>query len=59
VLARRCVPIPRNAPHRYLEDNLGALDLELTDDDLARIDAAVPIGAAVGDRYPDMSPLNA
>ena len=32
---------------------------ELTDDDLARIDAAAPFGVAVGDRYPDMSPLNA
>lgn len=61
VLARGddVVPIPGTRRIAYLEDNLGALDLELTDDDLARIDAAVPIGAAVGDRYPDMSPLNA
>ena len=36
----------------------GALDVGLTDDDLRQIDAAAPIGAAVGDRYADMSIVN-
>jgi aryl-alcohol dehydrogenase-like predicted oxidoreductase len=35
-----------------LTEALGALDLELTTDDLARIERAVPPGAAAGDRYP-------
>jgi aryl-alcohol dehydrogenase-like predicted oxidoreductase len=35
-----------------LEEALGALDVELTEDDLARIEEAVPPGAAAGDRYP-------
>jgi aryl-alcohol dehydrogenase-like predicted oxidoreductase len=34
-----------------LEENLGALDLELTADDLAELDAAIPSGAALGHRY--------
>ena len=52
------VPIPGTRRIAYLEENIRAVDVQLTDDDLARIDAAAPIGVAVGDRYPDMSPLN-
>ncbi len=52
------VPIPGTRRIAYLEENVAAVDVQLTDDDLARIDAAAPIGVAVGDRYPDMSPLN-
>lgn len=46
------VPIPGTKRRRYLEDNLGALDVTLTDDDLARIDRILPPGAATGTRYP-------
>ena len=35
-----------------LAESLGALDLHLTTDDLARIEAAIPPGAAAGERYP-------
>ena len=38
------------APHR-LTESLAALDLALTTDDLAQIEAAIPLGAAAGDRY--------
>ena len=38
-------------PRLDLEENLGALDLELTADDLAQFDAAIPPGAALGHRY--------
>ncbi len=41
--------IPGTKRRTYLEENLGAADVELTHDDLARIDAEVP--AAEGDRY--------
>jgi hypothetical protein len=34
------------------------VDLALSDEDLARIDAAAPAGAAVGNRYPDMSTVH-
>ena len=49
------VPIPGTKRRKYLEDNLGALDVELTDADLARIDAVLPPGAAEGTRYPQAS----
>ncbi|ADV68194.1 aldo/keto reductase [Deinococcus maricopensis] len=52
------VPIPGTRRVKYLEENLGALDVHLSADDLARIDAAFPRGAASGERYPDMSSVN-
>jgi aryl-alcohol dehydrogenase-like predicted oxidoreductase len=52
------VPIPGTKRMRYLQENLAALDVELSADDLARIDALAPRGFAAGDRYPDMSAVN-
>jgi aryl-alcohol dehydrogenase-like predicted oxidoreductase len=52
------VPIPGTTHPQHLEENVGAVDVELTDDDLARIDQAAPVGATVGDRYADMSPIH-
>jgi aryl-alcohol dehydrogenase-like predicted oxidoreductase len=52
------VPIPGTKRRRYLEENAGAADIDLTDEDLARLDEAAPIGAASGDRYSDMSSVN-
>ena len=54
------VPIPGTKRRKYLEENLGALDVSLATDDLARINAAVPSGAAAGTRYaaPQMQALN-
>ena len=49
------VPIPGTKRRAYLEDNLGALDVELTEDDLARVDEVLPPGAAEGTRYPQAS----
>jgi aryl-alcohol dehydrogenase-like predicted oxidoreductase len=46
------VPIPGTKRRSYLEDNLGALDLELNAADLARVDEVLPPGAASGTRYP-------
>jgi aryl-alcohol dehydrogenase-like predicted oxidoreductase len=43
------VPIPGTKRREYLEQNAGAVDVELTDEDLARIDAELP--AVAGDRY--------
>ncbi len=47
-------PIPGTKRRSYLNENVGALEVELTDDDLARIDAVVPRDAVAGARYPDM-----
>jgi len=45
------VPIPGTKRCKYLEDNVGALDVRLTDEELARIDRVFPKGAAAGERY--------
>jgi aryl-alcohol dehydrogenase-like predicted oxidoreductase len=52
------VPIPGTKRRRYLEENAGAVDVELTDEDLERIEAAFPKGATAGDRYADMSTID-
>jgi len=52
------VPIPGTKRRRYLEENAEAADIELSDDELERLDQAFPQGAAAGDRYPDMSSID-
>ncbi|MDT0277671.1 aldo/keto reductase [Blastococcus goldschmidtiae] len=47
------VPIPGTKRRSYLEENAGATAVQLTADDLARLDAIAPPGAAEGSRYPD------
>jgi aryl-alcohol dehydrogenase-like predicted oxidoreductase len=47
------VPIPGTKRRKYLEENLGALRITLTPEELARIDEAAPKGAASGPRYPE------
>jgi len=53
------VPIPGTKRIAYLEENVAADDITLTADDLARIDVAAPPGATAGDRYADMSSIDA
>ena len=45
------VPIPGTKQAKYVEQNIGALSVELTVDDLAKLDELVPLNAAHGDRY--------
>ena len=45
------VPIPGTKRLKYLEDNLGALDVELTPDEMGALEAIFPPGAPAGDRY--------
>jgi aryl-alcohol dehydrogenase-like predicted oxidoreductase len=52
------VPIPGTTRAAHLEENVGALDVELTADDLAQLEEAFPKGATAGDRYADMSSVN-
>jgi aryl-alcohol dehydrogenase-like predicted oxidoreductase len=52
------VPIPGTKRRSYLEENAGAVDVELTDEDLERLEQAFPQGAAAGERYPDMSTID-
>jgi aryl-alcohol dehydrogenase-like predicted oxidoreductase len=46
------VPIPGTKRREYLEDNAGAVGVELTSEDLWRIEKVFPSGAASGQRYP-------
>jgi aryl-alcohol dehydrogenase-like predicted oxidoreductase len=45
------VPIPGTKQRKYLEENLRAIDVELTPADLEEIDSVAPVGVAAGERY--------
>ena len=47
------VPIPGTKRRKYLEENVGALGVELSADDLRRLSEVFPFGAAAGERYPE------
>ncbi|MFC9242145.1 aldo/keto reductase [Streptomyces decoyicus] len=49
------VPIPGTRREKYLEENLGALAVELTAEELTAIDAAAPAGRIAGTRYDESS----
>jgi aryl-alcohol dehydrogenase-like predicted oxidoreductase len=46
------VPIVGTKRRKYLEENVAALELKLTSEDIRRLDESMPRGAAAGDRYP-------
>jgi aryl-alcohol dehydrogenase-like predicted oxidoreductase len=47
------VPIPGTKRRSYLEENVAAIVVKLTNDDLVRLDELMPQGAAAGPRYPE------
>jgi aryl-alcohol dehydrogenase-like predicted oxidoreductase len=51
------VPIPGTKRRGYLEQNVAATEIELSEEELRRLDDAAPPGATAGDRYADMSPI--
>ena len=53
------VPIPGTKRRSYLEENLAAVNVTLTADDLRRLDRAAPPGMTAGDRYPNMGTIDA
>jgi aryl-alcohol dehydrogenase-like predicted oxidoreductase len=60
VLARGAdvVPIPGTTRPEHLVENVGATEIELSEDELERLEEAFPRGATAGDRYADMSAVN-
>ena len=52
------VPIPGTKRVKYLEENVGAALVQLSADDLAALEQAVPRAAVAGDRYGDMSSID-
>jgi aryl-alcohol dehydrogenase-like predicted oxidoreductase len=55
---RDVIPIPGTKRVKYLEENVGALEVQLTDAELQEINDVFPVGAASGARYADMSFVN-
>jgi aryl-alcohol dehydrogenase-like predicted oxidoreductase len=49
------VPIPGTKRRKYLEENVAAASLELSEEDIEAIEAAAPADAVAGDRYPESS----
>lgn len=47
------VPIPGTKRRKYLQENIGALNVDLASEDLARIDEIAPKDAFAGSRYPE------
>jgi aryl-alcohol dehydrogenase-like predicted oxidoreductase len=52
-------PIPGTKRVKYLEENVAASDVDLTADDLSALETAVPRHAVAGDRYGDMTSVDA
>jgi aryl-alcohol dehydrogenase-like predicted oxidoreductase len=55
---RDVVPIPGTTRVEHLEENVAALEIELTEDNFRELESVFPKGAAAGDRYADMSTVN-
>jgi aryl-alcohol dehydrogenase-like predicted oxidoreductase len=55
---KHIVPIPGTKRRSYLEENVAAAEIELSKEDLTRIDEAVPAGVTAGERYADMSTID-
>ncbi len=53
------VPIPGTKRVTYLEENVGSAAVRLSQQDLTELAEAVPVEAVVGERYPDMSSIDA
>jgi Predicted oxidoreductases (related to aryl-alcohol dehydrogenases) len=53
------VPIPGTKKRRYVEENVAAAEIALNDEELARLDEALPPGATAGARYADMKTIDA
>jgi aryl-alcohol dehydrogenase-like predicted oxidoreductase len=52
------VPIPGTRSTSRLMENIGAVEVKLSKEDLDQLEAVFPFGATAGERYPDMSTVN-
>jgi aryl-alcohol dehydrogenase-like predicted oxidoreductase len=52
------IPIPSNKTRNHLDENIKAIDIGLSKEDLTRLDAIFPTGAAAGPRSRDMHRVN-
>ncbi len=54
-IAKGSIPIPGTKRIKYIEENIAALNVKLTADDMTKIDSIVPLGSSTGARYDEMS----
>ena len=52
------VPIPGTKTLKYLKENIEAIDINLTEDEIKTLNEQLPAGLTSGDRYPNMSSVN-
>jgi diketogulonate reductase-like aldo/keto reductase len=52
------IPIPSNKTRRHLEENIKGVDMQLSKQDLTRLDEIFPLGAAAGPRTKDLHRVN-
>jgi aryl-alcohol dehydrogenase-like predicted oxidoreductase len=52
------IPIPSNKTRKHLEENIAAIEIRLSKDDLARLDSIFAPGVAAGTRSKDMHRVN-
>ena len=58
IITKGHVPIPGTKRPKYLEQNIAAAKVELSQNELTRLEEIIPIGTETGDRYGDMSDVN-
>lgn len=52
-ISKGAIPISGTKRVKYVEQNISATNLELSDDDLNRLESIIPLGTATGNRYDD------
>lgn len=58
IISKGHVPIPGTKRVKYIEENIAAAYIELNNDDIDRLESAIPLGTPTGDRYANMSGVN-
>lgn len=55
VISKGAVPIPGTKRRKWLEENIAAADIQLSESELAKLESIVPLGVSTGDRYDEVS----
>jgi aryl-alcohol dehydrogenase-like predicted oxidoreductase len=57
IIAKGALPIPGTKRVKYVEQNIAATQVELSSNDLDRLESIIPLGTPTGNRYDDASML--
>ncbi|MBV9988279.1 MAG: aldo/keto reductase [Chitinophagaceae bacterium] len=58
IIAKGHLPIPGTKRPKYVEQNIQATNVELSGEELSRLESIIPLGTNTGDRYADMNTVN-